>query len=579
MLESLLSLMGSLLPQDSKPANSRYAAVCIFLCIATASCGGGTSGSGGGSGGGMTDVGSGLTCAIDNFPQPPPGETSLSASDVSLLVQAAATTGNSASLTIAVVDRLGVILAVWQGPSAPAQSAGNFGHMVNTTDLAVSLARTAAFFSNDQAPLSSRTVRYISGIHFPPGIPNTPNADLYGIENTNRGCTLCTNYLPGQQIPLPTLIDPPMPSHLGIITGKADLNDRAGSDLQAIGDVNPGGVPIFKIDSTAGGVHAVGGIGVAGVPSDVAEYVAYEAAGLIAQGGPSTATDGIGFHFPLPTPGVVVLGGITLPFVEQTAAPADLVPPNPNFDASRYLVTPQASNGPPPDGFLIASADGPVGTLTATQVTSIITNAVGTACQTRGMIRLPIGSRARMVIAVADLKGGVIGLFRMHDATVFSIDVAATKARNVIYFSGPNRATADLPGVPLGTAVTNRTISFGAQPFYPPGIDGTSPGPFFDLFVQDTANPCTEGAHISSDKNGPHFNQSGIVFFPGSVPLYMDGQLVGGLGVSGDGVDQDDFVTAGGMVGFEAPADIRADQIFDESVRLPYMKFPRNPTD
>ena len=554
--------------------------MCIFLCIATASCGGGgTSGSGGVSGGGTTDVGSGLTCAIDNFPQPPPGATSLSASDVSLLVQAAATTGNSASLTIAVVDRLGVILAVWQGPSAPAQSASNFGHMVNTTDLAVSLARTAAYFSNDQAPLSSRTVRYISGIHFPPGIPNTPNADLYGIENTNRGCTLCTNYLPGQQIPLPTLIDLATPSHLGIITGKADLNDRAGNDLQAIADVNPGGVPIFKMDSTAGGVHAVGGIGVAGVPSDVAEYVAYEAAGLIAQHGPSTATDGIGFPFPLPTPGVVVIGGITLPFVDQTAAPADLVPPDPNFDASRYLVTPRASNGPPPDGFLIASADGAVGTLTATQVTSIIGNAVGTACQTRAVIRLPIGSRAHMVIAVADLNGEIIGLFRMHDATVFSIDVAATKARNVIYFTGPNRATADLPGVPMGTAVTNRTISFGAQPFYPPGIDGTSPGPFFDLFLQDTANPCTEGAHISSGMNGPHFNQSGIVFFPGSVPLYMNGQLVGGLGVSGDGVDQDDFVTAGGMVGFEAPADIRADQIFDESVRLPYMKFPRNPTD
>jgi hypothetical protein len=38
-------------------------------------------------------------------------------------------------------------------------------------------------------------------------------------------------------------------------------------------------------------------------------------------------------------------------------------------------------------------------------------------------------------------------------------------------------------------------------------------------------------------------------------------------------------VTAGGIVGFEAPDAIRADQIFIRSVRLPYMKFPRNPTD
>ena len=148
------------------------------------------------------------------------------------------------------------------------------------------------------------------------------------------------------------------------------------------------------------------------------------------------------------------------------------------------------------------------------------------------------------MIAVSDLDGTIIGLYRMHDATVFSIDVAASKARNVIYFSGPNRTPADLPGVPMGTAVTNRSISFGAQPFYPPGIDGTSPGPFFDLFTQDTANPCTQGAD-SPGPPGPNAaqNQSGIVFFPGSEPLYVGGVLVGGLGVSGDGVDQDDYVS------------------------------------
>ena len=68
-----------------------------------------------------------------------------------------------------------------------------------------------------------------------------------------------------------------------------------------------------------------------------------------------------------------------------------------------------------------------------------------------------------------------------------------------------------------------------------------------------------------------------MVFFPGSAPLYRNGQLVGGLGVSGDGVDQDDFVTAGGAAGFEPPASMRADQVFLRGVRLPYWKFPRNP--
>ena len=54
--------------------------------------------------------------------------------------------------------------------------------------------------------------------------------------------------------------------------------------------------------------------------------------------------------------------------------------------------------------------------------------------------------------------------------------------------------------------------------------------------------------------------------------------LVGGFGVSGDGVDQDDFVTAGGSAGYQAPVARRADNFFVRGVRLPFWKFPRNPT-
>jgi uncharacterized protein GlcG (DUF336 family) len=163
----------------------------------------------------------------------------------------------------------------------------------------------------------------------------------------------------------------------------------------------------------------------------------------------------------------------------------------------------------------------------------------------------------------------------MPDSTVFSIDVAASKARNMVYFNSASRTAADLDGVPMGTAVTNRTISFGAQPFYPPGIDGSSAGPFFNLYTMDLTNPCTQGFQSGA----ANANKSGIVFFPGSAGLYRNGALVGGLGVSGDGVDQDDYVTNGGTAGFEAPTNIRADQVMDQGVRLPYFKFPRNPTN
>ena len=176
-----------------------------------------------------------------------------------------------------------------------------------------------------------------------------------------------------------------------------------------------------------------------------------------------------------------------------------------------------------------------------------------------------------MVIAVTNLRGEILGLFRMPDATIFSIDVAVAKARNVVFFSGPHRLSQDLPDVPMGTAMTNRTISFGAQPLYPAGIDGTAPGPFFPLYLNDVATPCRQG----SEPTG--LNQSGVVFFPGSMPLYKNGQLVGGLGISGDGVEQDDLVAAGGASGFLPPEPIRADQVTVRDVRLPFLKFPRNP--
>jgi uncharacterized protein GlcG (DUF336 family) len=476
---------------------------------------------------------------------PPPVVQSLTAADVAALIQTAAQAADPNTKVIAVVDRSGNVLGVYRKPSAPSLVAGNFSAQVDANELAVSLARTAAFFSNDQAPLSSRTVRFLSGIHFPPEITNTPNAPLYGIENTNRGCTLATNFIAGQSVP-PARSISGATFGLGVATGKADVND---SDLNA---VNPGGVPLFRNGSL------LGGIGVAGVAPGLAEYSAYAAA----------TSNGFG---PTPAaPGVVFIGGVALPFVNQTTLPAGV---SAGSFAGGFVVGPSASAGTAPEGMLVAPVAGPLGGLAASDVTTIINNAIATANTTRAVIRLPIGSSTRMAIAVADLDGSIIGLYRMADSTVFSIDVAASKARNMVYFNSAARSAADLTGVPIGTAVTSRTIGYGAQPFFPPGIDGSSPGPFFNLYLQDVANPCTQGFQVA----GP--NQSGVVFFPGSVPLYRNGVLVGGLGISGDGVDQDDFVAAGGSTGFEAPAAIRADQLVVQGVRLPYLKFPSNPTN
>jgi len=78
----------------------------------------------------------------------------------------------------------------------------------------------------------------------------------------------------------------------------------------------------------------------------------------------------------------------------------------------------------------------------------------------------------------------------------------------------------------------------------------------------------------------------GIQIFPGSVPIYRGDTLVGGIGISGDGVDQDDMIAflgvhnAGenlaGALG-NAPPDIRADRLTPRGTRLRYVQCPQAP--
>jgi uncharacterized protein GlcG (DUF336 family) len=444
----------------------------------------------------------------------------LSTDEVQALVTNTAMAAAGDGMAVVVVDRPGNPLAIFRRPQTSDAD----------VEKALSLARTGAFFSSQGTPLGSRTVRAISRVNFPEGIPNQPAGALYGIENTNRGCDFNVQFSPGQAVP--RLLNA--------------IGDGYGLGIATV----PGGETLFRNGETV-----VGGIGVAGLASnDANEYA----------GSAGAAASGFSVHLPLPDPGAVYIGGIALPYV-KSGVPAGIEPaPSPG---GVFQLTPQ-SGAPAPEGWLV----GPVSseTLSVDEVAAIVQHAIDTANLTRAAIRLPVGTRSKMVISVADLDGNILGLYRMTDSTIFSIEVALTKARNVVYFSSPQRDPRDLPGVPLGTAVTNRTIGFGSQIFFPSGIWNTKPGPFYDMYLADIAAPCTQG------HQPPNPNQSGIVFFPGSAPLYGNGQLVGGLGVSGDGVEQDDFVTAGGAQGYDAPAAIRADQLVIRGARLPYWKFPRN---
>ena len=535
----------------------------------------------------------------------------LTDADVMAVINAAAGALGDETLAVAVVDRAGTILGVYGRPGTDPRSA----------DTAVSLARTTAYFSNDQAPLSSRTVRFISGIHFPPGIADQPNAALYGVENINRGCDLGaagdavfntpierprslagTFGIGAGGVPLPCRAsdtrgcavagpirgeDGKLIYSLGITTGKTDLRDSTSGSEQGI---NGGGVVLFR------GSKNIGGVGVAGVSYDRAEFAALTAAVTNGRG----ITTAINFPEPLPAPGAIFIDGLRLPFVEAAPDRRPAGSTAGSFGQGSMIV--QARNGrQAPEGYLIgprasAVADG----LTVDEVRRIVDQSVAQAQRTRAQVRLPYGLTAAFIIAVTDQSGEVLAEFRMPDALFDAVDVVPAKARNAYYFSTREgyevlRSFVDAapyddyrwepePPAGQGWALTSRTIGFGGQPLFPPGIDAfrpATPGPWFDLFVYDTNNPCTEGPGPSRGGNRSFINQNGITWFPGSAPLYKGGRLVGGLGVSGDGIEQNDLVTAAGAVGFEPPESLRVDNSVirtrDGEVRLPWLKFPRNP--
>jgi hypothetical protein len=97
-----------------------------------------------------------------------------------------------------------------------------------------------------------------------------------------------------------------------------------------------------------------------------------------------------------------------------------------------------------------------------------------------------------------------------------------------------------------------------------------------DLSGALVATPTVAGSQLAN----------GLQIFPGGVPIYRGGTLVGAIGVSGDGVDQDDMiaflgvheagVSLAGSIG-NAPAARRADTLTPQGTRLRYVQCPQSP--
>jgi uncharacterized protein GlcG (DUF336 family) len=146
------------------------------------------------------------------------------------------------------------------------------------------------------------------------------------------------------------------------------------------------------------------------------------------------------------------------------------------------------------------------------------------------------GDSTQMHIYCVNREGTILGSLSMEDAWTGSIDIAKAKAYTAAAFSSNENA------------LTSRDIGVASQPGWPLWQIGNS-----------------------NDPNTPgRIRERGIIEFPGGVPLYKDNELVGGCGVSGDGVDQDEDVAEACSCGFLPPEGIRSDVAALGGGILPY---------
>ncbi|MDQ5843850.1 MAG: heme-binding protein, partial [Acidobacteriota bacterium] len=511
-------------------------------------------------GGPPDDAGAVPTPGATVLPQPPPSNAtagSLTTSDVEKIISQAVSAAASLNraVTVAVTDREANVLGVFVMTGAPGtttiRSVGTAGQgleglVVPSALAAISKAGTGALFSTTGNAFTTRTAGFIIQEHFPPAIDFRSSGPLYGVQFSSLPCS--------------DIKKPGLP--LGLAA-------------------DPGGLPIYK-----DGV-AVGGVGIEGdsvytvdrIPSDsdqpLEELIAasavrsFEAPALIR--GDNILADGIRLAYSnVANPAAPA----TLPFA---TLPGSLLGAFPIASAGTSAFTAATVGGISGEVdtrfFPFVAGTSPTGpnALSATDVETIISHAAQQANITRAAIRQPLGSNARVTIAVVDADGRVLGVFRQLDAPLFGFDVSVQKARTAAFFSGASAATllssagfgsyvsrAATDGLQLdgSIAFTDRATGFLHRPFFPDGINDTAPGPFstgisawspfnvglqLDLIKTNLlASIGGAGVPCGTIPNLPN----GIQIFPGSVPLYKNGVLVGAIGISGDGVDQDDLVGA-----------------------------------
>jgi uncharacterized protein GlcG (DUF336 family) len=596
--------------------------------------------------------------------------------------------------TIAVVDRVGNVLAVYRmgdpltrsvtvttSPDGTAPVSGGLegirlpvqAAMVNIDQAAaIAKAVTGAYLSSEGNAFSTRVASQIVQEHFNPGEDRQPAGPLFGVQFSSLACSDLVRSFTG--VPGPG----PQRTPLGL-------------------SADPGGFPLYKNGTVVGGVGVLADgfytidKSILGRDIDVDEAIALAATfgfsapfdrradritvdGKVlrftdvefaelsvnpqAAPGFDTLTAAVGILIPVPgyTDGVIRDGTVF-------GQPGSGVRPDgdvnfPGRDA--FVLVDEANNlrYPPragTDAAIVGAA-----ALSEGEVRTLLQSALDVANRARAQIRRPVGSQVRVTVSVVDSQGEILGIARTRDAPLFGTDVSLQKARTAAFMSSSSAASfvATLPdarylsttdaavsvvrSIPLNSyvdalrtfvgnpnaladgqiAFTDRANGNLSRPFFPDGINGENPGPLSKpagewspfstgmqldlamnailqhvLFVAGApgipdVTPGCAGVQLATDLSSVGQTitgvrlANGLQIFPGSVPVYRGSTLIGAIGVSGDGVDQDDMVafmglhnagqTLGGAIN-NAPADMRADTLLPQGVRLRYVQCPQAP--
>ncbi|SHN56229.1 heme-binding protein [Erythrobacter sanguineus] len=518
------------------------------------------------------------------------------------------------------------------------------GLTIPSAGAAIAKAITGAYLSSGGNAFSSRTASMIVQEHFPPA-PTTAGLEsgpLFGVQFSQLPCSdlsarASDGLIGPKRSPLGLAADPggfPLYRN-GVVVGGVgviadgvyglDLNvldrdndlDEAIALAGTVGLEAPVSIRADRItaDGTSlrytdieypqiGNVAGASFVGTAGALVPVAGY--YSGAGLLAGSAYGSEASGI-------RPSTAAEFSIRDAFVLSNGAGGNRFPVRGGTDAGDVAAP-----------------------ITAAEARVILEEAFTVMSRARAQIRQPLDSRAQVTISLVDTRGRVLGIVRSPDAPIFGIDVSLQKARTANFFSGAFAANELLtapgevpefvarvrafvgdPNALTGAfAYSDRAGGNLSRPYFPDGEVGQPHGPLSRPIAQfnpfstglqsalvlgnlaqhlgfvtgasgtDTPRNCTGLPQITP---GATRLDNGIQIFPGSVPVYRNGAVVGAIGVSGDGIDQDDMISflglhnagvrAGGIG--NAPKDIRADrivvQVGSRQVRLRYVNCPFAP--